>query len=280
MNSRSQAWPGFPRLSHLAGPPVSAIIPAYNEAVSIGPVLDALLPVARLDQILVVDDGSDDNTSDIVRSHCAVDPRVRLIRLAQNGGKAQAMLIGAAHAHNDLVLFLDGDLVALQPKHLRALIRPVAAGESEMAIALFADGRTATDWSHKIMPFLSGQRCLRWSRFADTLGFADAGWSIEVGLTLHARRKGYPIAWVEWPGVTHRMRPEKRSGLAGYWSHMRMWADIGRYMLAQTGTLLADNTLHPAQIQQILEARKPPSFPLPPTHEARTETAKTEMPRH
>lgn len=280
MNSHSQAWLGFPHVFGSTGTPVSAIIPAYNEAASIGDVLDALLPVAQLSQILVVDDGSDDDTADIVRSHCAVDPRVRLIRLAQNGGKAQAMLTGAAHAHNDVVLFLDADLVALQPEHLRALIRPVAAGESEMAIALFAGGRATTDWPHKIMPFLSGQRCLRWSRFADTPGFADAGWSIEVGLTLHARRKGYRIEWVEWPGVTHRMRPEKRSGLAGYWSHMRMWADIGRYVLAQTGMLLADNTLHPAQIQQVLETRKPAPFPLPLSHAARAGSAKTEMPRH
>ncbi|RIK28626.1 MAG: hypothetical protein DCC55_38550, partial [Chloroflexi bacterium] len=72
VNSHSQAWPGFPHVFGSTGTPVSAIIPAYNEAASIGDVLDALLPVAQLSQILVVDDGSDDDTADIVRSHCAV----------------------------------------------------------------------------------------------------------------------------------------------------------------------------------------------------------------
>lgn len=254
----------FDGMAYLSSTPVSVVIPAYNEIPTIGNVLDALVPVAQIDQVLVVDDGSDDGTGDVVRSHCAVDARVRLIRLAQNRGKAQAMLTGAAHARHDLVLFLDADLVGVGPKHIRNVIRPVAMGESEMAIALFAGGRPGTDWSHKLTPFLSGQRCLRWSCFADTPGFAEAGWSVEVSLSLHARRQGYRVHWVEWPGMTHRMRPEKRDGLSGYWSHVRMWADIGRYVLAQTGTLLAHSALHPAQTQQMLIGGR--IRPLPALH--------------
>ncbi len=256
MSKDSGQPPPLPRTAYRSGAPVSLVIPAYNEASTIGRVLDALLPVAQLSQILVVDDGSSDNTDDVVRSHCAVDPRIRLIPLAQNHGKAQAMLTGATHAHNDLIVFLDADLIGLRPQHIQALVRPVAMGECEMSIALFAGGRTATDLSHRLTPFLSGQRCLRWSRFAGTPGFAEAGWSIEVGLSMYARRQGYGVQWVEWPAVTHRMRPEKRPVLSGYWSHMRMWADIGRYILAQTGTLLADKTLHPSQVQRAMHSRQ------------------------
>src|SRR5690606_19141176 len=110
-------------------------------------------------------------------------------------------------------LFLDADLIGVRPRHIRDLVRPVAVGRSAMAVALFAGGRPSTDLSHKITPFLSGQRCLRWSCFADTPGFAEAGWSVEVSLSLYAHRQGYDTEWVEWPGVTHRMRPEKREGL-------------------------------------------------------------------
>ncbi|HXF64253.1 MAG TPA: glycosyltransferase family 2 protein [Caldilineaceae bacterium] len=221
-------------MSHRTNIPVSVVIPAYNEAQTISAVLAALLPVGQVAQIIVVDDGSTDDTGHLARQTCACDSRFRLVRQARNAGKARAMLAGAHLAEHEVVLFLDADLIGVKPDHIRSLAAPVAQGKVEMAIARFSGGRRQTDWSHRLTPFLSGQRCLRWSRFAGMPGFAEAGWSIEVGLTLHARRQGYAVAWVAWPGVTHRMRPEKRPGLAGYWSHLRMWADIARYLLHQT----------------------------------------------
>jgi glycosyltransferase involved in cell wall biosynthesis len=236
---------------------MTAVLPAYNEAQTLGAVLMALLPVAQVNQILVVDDGSTDGTDDVVRSQCALDPRLRLIRLERNAGKAQAMLTGAVHARHDLILFLDADLIGLDTGHIRALIEPVARGNVAMSIARFVAGRRQTNWSHRLMPFLSGQRCLRWSYFADTPGFAEAGWSVEVALSLHAQRHGYPVIQVPWRGVTHRMRPEKRAGLAGYWSHVRMWAEIGRYLVAQSDALL------PFSEEHVFAARPQTRLPSP-----------------
>lgn len=209
--------------------PVCAVIPAYNEEDYIGTVLDVLINVEDLAQILVVDDGSADATSQIVRQYAQQDARVNLLCLAQNLGKGGAMVAGAETVEQDLVLFLDADLKGLRPEHVRALCAPVCWGECDMTLGLFTQGRRQTDWSHRLTPFLSGQRCLRWSLYRDAPELGQARWGVEVALSLYAWHHQHTVQKIFWPGVTHAMRMEKQHGLGGYWSHLKMWLDIGRY---------------------------------------------------
>lgn len=104
-------------------PPVSVVIPARNEAGTIGPCLEALLadgyPRDRLD-VTVVDDGSTDGTPEVVRAY----PGVRLIRQA-HGGKAAALNTGLARARHDVLVSLDADTL-LVPGSIAALVEPLA----------------------------------------------------------------------------------------------------------------------------------------------------------
>jgi glycosyltransferase involved in cell wall biosynthesis len=209
---------------------VTAVIPAYNEANNIQEVLAVLGQVPALAHILVVDDGSEDETAVIVRQWQAKDERLILLSLDANQGKGNAMFAGAAARLTDLLLFIDADLKSLHPHHIEDLIRPVRQGKCAMSIGLFADGRWTTNLTHHLFPFLSGQRCLRWPLFTDLYGENINGWSIETAISLHARLKNYPVQYVIWPGVTHPNRTEKREGLTGYWSHIKMWWQIGIYM--------------------------------------------------
>ncbi len=92
---------------------LSIIIPAYNEASRLPATLRDLR--AFLDQdgrraeVIVVDDGSTDGTSEVVRQLEAQDERVRLIRLPQNRGKGYAVRTGVVNAAGQLVLFADAD---------------------------------------------------------------------------------------------------------------------------------------------------------------------------
>ncbi len=91
-------------------PPMSVLIPAFNEAKVIGRTLATLLatdypgPV----EIVVVDDGSSDHTAALVEEAAANDPRLRLIR-QPNQGKAAALQNGMLEARHDIVITLDAD---------------------------------------------------------------------------------------------------------------------------------------------------------------------------
>lgn len=209
---------------------ITAVIPAYNEADNIGNVLAVLRIVPDITKILVVDDGSQDDTTQVVRQHQALDERLCLLSLRQNQGKGGAMFAGVAACLTDLILFLDADLKDLQAQHVQNLIWPVQRGDCAMSVGLFADGRWRTNITHHLFPFLSGQRCLRWPLFADLYREKINGWSIETALNLHTWIKDYPVEYVLWSGVTHAIRMEKREGFSGYWSHVKMWWEIGQYV--------------------------------------------------
>jgi glycosyltransferase involved in cell wall biosynthesis len=218
---------------HSKPEPVTAVIPAYNEEQRIGNVLSILAKMDSLAQILVVDDGSQDNTTAAVLAFSKNDARIQLLRLSANCGKGGAMVAGVAASRHDLILFLDADLINLRPHHIEQLIEPVQNGRCQMALAHFRNGRHCTDWAHDFFPLLSGQRCLRWSLFQKTPDMDDARWGIEVALSFHAWRNQYAVTSVDWPGVTHTMRTTKLNGWRGAWTHVQMWADIGKYLARQ-----------------------------------------------
>lgn len=210
--------------------PISIIIPAYNEAERVGQVLEAANNLPYVAQIIVVDDASDDNTAAVVRDWQRRHPRIELISLRQNHGKTGAIAQGLQHATQDILTFLDADLVGLTTEHIRKLVEPVRRGHCAMTTGLFHNGRPSTDLIHRVLPYLSGQRCLRWPLFEGINLLPDSGWSLETALNLHGWFYGHATRRVTLEGVTHAMRPEKQPGLRGYLSHVAMWWHIGRYV--------------------------------------------------
>jgi len=91
-------------------PSVSVLVPAYNEAATIGISLRSVLASDYPDfEVIVIDDGSTDGTEDEVRPFLS-DARVRYLR-KENGGKASALNAGLAAARGEIVLFTDADSV-------------------------------------------------------------------------------------------------------------------------------------------------------------------------
>ena len=90
-------------------PKVSVLIPAYNEAPVIVASLRRILESNHDNfEVIVIDDGSTDGTSDIVRQHFSGERRVRLLSIA-NGGKAHAINVGLKEAAGEVIVALDAD---------------------------------------------------------------------------------------------------------------------------------------------------------------------------
>lgn len=110
---------------------LSLVIPAYNEAESLPPLLDEIRTVCEAHGIdyeaIVLDDGSTDGTFDRVREAHARDPRVHGVRFRRNSGKAAALAEGFRRARGRSIITMDADLQD-NPAEIPALIRMLDEG--------------------------------------------------------------------------------------------------------------------------------------------------------
>ena len=94
----------------------SIIIPAYNEGARVGATLEKVLAYVDKQawnaEIIAVDDGSRDNTAEIIRGYAEKNPRLRLLQNPGNRGKGYSVRNGMLHAQGELLLFSDADLSA------------------------------------------------------------------------------------------------------------------------------------------------------------------------
>ena len=106
---------------------LSVVIPAYNEAATIGEVIDRVAEVPFPKEIIVVDDGSTDRTIEHVRSR---EQKIRHIHEDRvNLGKGTAVRIGLTYASGDLIIVQDADL-ELDPEEYERLLAPILRGET------------------------------------------------------------------------------------------------------------------------------------------------------
>jgi glycosyltransferase involved in cell wall biosynthesis len=199
---------------------VSAIVPAYNEGPRIAAVLDVVRQSEMVDEILVVDDGSSDDTAEVAAAHGA-----KVVRMGHNFGKGGAVARGIESTLGDVLLFLDADLVGLTVAHVEELLVPVLSDKADMTVGIFGDGRPATDLAQAITPWLSGQRAVRRSAF-DGLNLEESGFGIEALLTRHARESGMRVAEVKLPRLTQVMKEEKLGPVKGAALRVKMYWDV------------------------------------------------------
>ena len=110
---------------------VSVVVPVYNERESVRPLCDELLGVlrglGRRAEVLFVDDGSTDGTSEALADLAAREPEVTVVRLRRNFGKAAALMAGFREARGDAIVTIDGDLQD-DPAEIPRLLAELEAG--------------------------------------------------------------------------------------------------------------------------------------------------------
>lgn len=202
---------------------VAAIIPAYNEEKTIGEIVRVIKKVPLVHEIVVVSDGSTDRTA-----RNAAEAGARVLDLTSNRGKGGAMKYGYKNTDADVILFLDADLLGLEPFHVANLIEPVFSGEAEMTVGIFGHGRFATDLAQFIAPYLSGQRAVKRQVLEGMSDLDLARFGVEVALTKYAKREGIKVKEVELSDMSHIMKEEKLGLVRGFLARLKMYWEIAK----------------------------------------------------
>jgi len=110
---------------------LSVVIPVYNEEATLAAVLNKVLAVPHLLEIIVVDDGSTDQTAKVAGAIIARDSRVRLERFDRNLGKTAALRVGFALTRGEIVIVQDADL-EYDPAEIQGVIQPIIDGHADV----------------------------------------------------------------------------------------------------------------------------------------------------
>jgi glycosyltransferase involved in cell wall biosynthesis len=208
-------------------PRVAAIVPAYNEAETLAEVLSVLKATPRIQEILVVSDGSTDGTVEIARA-----AKLRAIHLRENHGKGTAMAVGVAHTDADILLFVDGDILNLTGSLLERLMEPVLAGTSDMNVGVRNRGAVLNTMQQRTGPLLSGIRCLRREIFEAVPESHREGFAIETGLNWACGELGMRTTTIVMHNLKHLVKEKKRGLWRGMKARVRMFAAVfGAYLV-------------------------------------------------
>ena len=215
-------------MSYRRFPPITVIIPVYNESQGIRRVLEIVCQYAALQEIIVVDDGSKDDSVQTVIQTRGCDDRIRLITHSKNLGKGQAIFSGLHATQAELILMLDADLRGLRVQHLEDLILPLVVDGLDMTIGIFRGGKIYSDFSHWATLWLSGQRCL-WQKHMEKICWKAAeGYGLETAITVASMRNHWRCQKVILRGVSHPPSEVHRGLLGGFLNRAKMYAQIGR----------------------------------------------------
>jgi glycosyltransferase involved in cell wall biosynthesis len=191
---------------------IVAMIPAFNEAENIVSTLTAVANLEYVDEIVVIDDGSSDDTS-FRASNCSLPKKLTVLRLEENRGKGGALNHGRQKVLGDVYLLLDADL-GTTASLAGALLGPILKDEADMTIARFSTEQSSSKQKmgfgtvrrvatlgvrlltgHDIGSPLSGQRALT-AQVLRSVGDFFEGFGVEVALTVGALHHGYRVTEV------------------------------------------------------------------------------------
>ncbi len=189
---------------------VSVVIPAFNEVKTVEHVIKVVKSLNYINEIIVVDDGSEDGTAEAAEKAGAT-----VIKHSNNKGKGAALNTGFKNSKGDIVAFIDADLHNLTSKQIEDIIMPILDGKADVTKTKFKRkaGRVTELTAKPLLNFffpelkfeqpLSGQFAAKRS-FLNNIKFEE-DYGVDVGIVLDADARGMKIKEVDIGEIEHSM---------------------------------------------------------------------------
>lgn len=201
---------------------ISCIIPTYNEETRIENVLKAVYDHPLITEIIVVDDGSKDNTLEIIKKF----KNIHLVVHSKNQGKSSAVCTGVKESTGEFLFLLDADLIGLTPKDITNLIEPVTSGLADISISLRKNAPLV--WRVIGLDFISGERVIPRNIMADNLEKIKIlpRFGLESFMNTIIIKNNYRIKIVHWMNTESPYKSRKHGFWAGIKGELKMYLDI------------------------------------------------------
>lgn len=204
-------------------------MPFYNEGKTILDTLTELENVRAISQIVCVDDGSTNNTADVIEESF---PSVTLIKFSQNKGKAEALLEGLNKAQNDVVLLIDSDLENVKASEIERGINLFAKHHIDMLIFQVKTTYARIDGFFNRYIIYSGMRIIRRKDLLAVMEKKPKRFQLETAVNKYCIDNKRRVYWIRCSAVNPN-KMEKEGFIKGFLEN----AKIMMTMIAYTGIL-------------------------------------------
>ena len=200
---------------------ISCVVCAYNEEHRIRNILDAVDSHPALAEVIVVNDGSTDQTEALLATY----PNIKVISYSPNRGKTYALSRGIAAAAHGHLMLLDADLAGVTPADIDALAAPVIGGEADVSISLRSNSLAI--YRAAGLDFVSGERVIPASLLKDAVEAMQRlpRWGGEAFMNELIIQRGLRLAVVYWPKVVNVRKYAKLGRWRGMLSEISMMRD-------------------------------------------------------
>jgi|SRR3989339_22373 len=197
---------------------IAAILPAYNEGKRIESVLQVLTQCKYFHEVIVINDGSTDNTEAIIKKF-----PVLYLKNESNKGKGYSLKKAVSYTTADLFFFCDADLKGLSLQIIEDILKPVLENKYDMFIGLRFNKMQRLS---KFFALLSGERAFKrylWDQLPD---FYKNKFRIETGLNMHAQYYGKGYGSKIFENYFQTLKEVKYGFIRGFFRRLKMYLDV------------------------------------------------------
>lgn len=207
---------------------ITCIVPAFNEGPRMGKVLDIIKENDLFKEIIIIDDGSSDDTLIVARNYAAGDRRIKIIKNKNNLGKTNSVINAVKESRGELIVLLDADLVGLDNKHISKMLYFILNGEFDMTILDRGGDRMAIlgplqSWVSRL---IGGERAFWKKDFLRIKFTRRSSYALEQIMNIFYVTEGLKVRTVYCPDLFCTYQFTKKGKIRGLITYAKMFFEI------------------------------------------------------